>query len=61
MIKNNYGRVVNIASIFSKISKEKRMTPVQNRTAPFITIKTLNCTLSGINTMGSTMANSHKI
>ena len=24
MIKNNYGRVVNIASIFSKISKEKR-------------------------------------
>ena len=24
MIKNNYGRIVNIASIFSKISKEKR-------------------------------------
>ena len=24
MIENNYGRIVNIASIFSKISKEKR-------------------------------------
>jgi hypothetical protein len=49
-----------LSHFFSKISRQKRMTPVQNSRIPLIIIKTLNCTLRGINIMGSIMANSHK-